>query len=445
MMTRIAILMAILLTGIYTWCGAKSIAPDTVKPQVNSSCPDFKLNYVKHYPKKEVTLKDFDGKWLFLEFWFTGCTTCIKRLPEISELQAQFPREVQFLLVGYNGGHSKNIEEVFEKLRIKKGLNVAAAYDSVLVNRWGITSMPHVIIVDPKGTVRFITSGTDITKEKIRKMITGESVTFLKKDIIRPEFDPGAVQFRNTSMQGNVLSSSILTKWNGEKQYPGYEIQHFVTIPSREDGFRLAMVNLNWLYNTAYFGKFYFRIFGDSLYGKIWQVPILELRDESRFDYDFGEKLGKGLYNYHLSVPLSQITKENIMKYMQDDLERAFGYKASVEERDMPVWKLVANEEAKKKIMTRGGSAYNSSDRCIAAGFKVRNVPVKTFIMQLSYYLNEIEEYPFIDGTDLSGNIDMAIDADLTNLQDVKTELQKLGMDFVKSYQKMKVLVIRDP
>jgi hypothetical protein len=38
-------------------------------PEVGKPCPDFTLNNVAYYSKKKVSLNDFKGKWLILDFW----------------------------------------------------------------------------------------------------------------------------------------------------------------------------------------------------------------------------------------------------------------------------------------------------------------------------------------------------------------------------------------
>lgn len=442
-------LIIFLVSVMPTVSFAGALWQDSVKPEVGKPCPEFTLTYVKHYTKREVTLTTFKGQWLFLDFWFTGCTSCIQSLPKINKLQNEFKGKVQFLMVGMNDHkYNRNIESVFEKLRKKQGLNLAVAYDSTLGPRWQIYSMPHIVVIDPKGIVRYITSGNDLTMEKISDLLEGKPVTLSDKEIKRPDFDDNLVnKSQDKFPREKIVCQSLLTRWNGEAQNGGYAVGSFATFPVTElqKGFQFAMVNLHWLYNTAYLGQYYFKFLGDSLYGKVYHFPVLELKDSSLFEYSYGVELGKGLYSYSLLVPPERMTKEGIMKYMQQDLERTFGFNASVEERDMPVWALVAKPDAGKKIKTKGGQSYNSASvESSVAGFTVRNTPVKDFFMSLVFYLAETERHPFINSTGIEGNIDLTIDADLTNIHDVKRELQKNGLDLVLSTKRMKVLVIRD-
>lgn len=423
-------------------------------PDVGKPCPDFVLNNVTHYPKKKVTLKDFSGQWLFLDFWFTGCSSCIKSFPKISELQKSVKGKAQFILIGHNGirnsGGGRNIEAMFEKLRIKQNLNIAAAYDSTLAKSWGVESMPHIVIVDPLGIVRYITDGFDMTIEKIQGIVNGEAIALSEKEKVYPEFVSNLIDIEGKFFsKATILNHSILLKWNGERGNPGYDIGEYATFPIREKekGFKYAKVSLEWLYSNAFLAKSsaILKFWGEPLYNKVYPFPVYELKDSSAFQYDFNDN--RGFYNYSLTIPPAKATKENLMKYMQQDLERTFGYNAFVEEREMPVWKLVAKPGAEAKVKTNGGPRYyqGADGTPIAAGFAVRNVSLKDYLMYLCFYLNEKEKHPFIEATGIKSNIDLTIDADLTDLNDVKRELQKHGLDLVLGTKKMKVLVIRDP
>jgi len=421
-------------------------------PEIGKPIPDFKLDNVTHYSKNEVTNKDFKGKWLFLDFWFTGCTSCIRSFPKINELQKEFKGRAQFLLVGYNKeSYVTNIEEVYEKLRIKQRLEMASAYDSILAKQWGVRSMPHIVIADPDGIVRFITDGRDMTKEKVAMLLNQEPVEFASKvEEVHPKFEGVLVDSDGKQIQReNVIGHSIITKWNGEETSGGIQIEEYVSYPESElrKGYKFVGVSLEWLYTSAYFGKptGLLNFWGDPSYGNVFPNPILKIADTVSFRSNNNQK---ALYNYLLVLPPVHVTLENVMTYMQQDLERAFGYKAVIEERQMPIWKLVAKPGTEEKIKTKGGPEYYDAKhgkKSTVAGFTVRNVPMENYMMYLCFYLDERYRHPFINETGIESNIDLTIEADLTDINDLKKAIQKVGLDLVQDTKKMKVLVIKDP
>src|SRR5690349_12371239 len=95
------------------------------KPELGKLLPPFSLNDITHFKIKEATLDDFKGQWLFMDFWFLGCTNCIKSFPKINLLQKHFWGKVQFLLVGTNDRKfNSDIKVVYEKFRQKQELNI---------------------------------------------------------------------------------------------------------------------------------------------------------------------------------------------------------------------------------------------------------------------------------------------------------------------------------
>lgn len=93
------ILIVILIISVYKSYSQSKTSTITY-PEIGKPCPDFVLKDVINYPKKEVRLNDFKGKWLILDFWDRDCTACIESFPKINALQKEFGDKVQFILVG---------------------------------------------------------------------------------------------------------------------------------------------------------------------------------------------------------------------------------------------------------------------------------------------------------------------------------------------------------
>ncbi len=164
-------------------------------PRLVNVCQIFKLSDVHYFASQKVTLETFKGKWLFLDFWFTGCTSCINSFPKINRLQQKFGDRATFMLVGLNETQrNKDIVQLYEKFRKGQKLNIPIAYDSILVTRWKINSMPHVLIINPEGVLYNISDGRDFTENNIRSLLDGDTVKmWTKNDDINLTFDDKAV------------------------------------------------------------------------------------------------------------------------------------------------------------------------------------------------------------------------------------------------------------
>jgi hypothetical protein len=111
-----------------------------------------------------------------------------------------------------------------------------------------------------------------------------------------------------------------------------------------------------------------------------------------------------------------------------------------IQTRILPCWKLVATKTARERLSTKGELQQYNGDH---AGFTLTNAPVKR-LLKIIWGYHQLEP-PFIDETGITGNIDITMDALMTNLDDIRNCLQKNGLSLVRSTMKMKVIVIRDP
>lgn len=419
-----------------------SIGQSSIQPELGKRMPDFKLNNIKNFKTASATLKSFEGKWLVLDLWTLRCGTCIATFPKIDVLQKAFHDRVQFVLLGKNDHkYNKGIEDFFEKISKNKNINIASAFDTVLFTQWNVSSVPHLYIIDPNGILRFITDGRDMTEEKIDNLINGKEVTFYNKEIERIPFNIFE------AYEEKLLYTSVLTKWKGENQDPGYELDLFVqnSVSHLEKGWSAAMVPLYALYNYAYIGRWDWWYHDSLRYGKVWSQPILQIKDSSAFYFDYHENVGLGTYNYFMKMPVDKISLNALQLEMQRSLKIAFGYEVTIENRMMPYFKIIANPGAEKKLRSiQPGKAFISEENPIF-GFTLKNASIKNLIQLTTCNLPNEERISFLDETGINYEVDFTISTDMTNHESVRKALQLYGLDLLKDFKEMKVIVIKDP
>ena len=98
-----------------------------------------------------ITLKDFNGKVVMLNFWASWCAPCIRELPSINRLQASFGRE-KFYVVALNiDKKGKTVARRFkEKLKLDQ-LNLYVDQDNTVARKLKVNVLPTTIIFDAKG------------------------------------------------------------------------------------------------------------------------------------------------------------------------------------------------------------------------------------------------------------------------------------------------------
>jgi thiol-disulfide isomerase/thioredoxin len=412
------------------------------KPAIGLPMPHFSLGHVTNFSKSEITLEDFRGRWLFLTFWFPGCVNCIRALPIIDQFQKQFSASITFLAVGINSFQYKGIENVYERLRSKYGLDLIVAYDSILYQKWNIWSMPYIIIVDSDGIVRCLTNGSDMTSQKIKDLIEGKDVEFYPAERNVPRYDIS--KFPGTE-DSTLVYRSVLTRWRGETSTASNLAEH-VKWPKkyRDMGVRFVGLDLSRLYRIAYWSNdnSNVTVFPDGTLG--YPVPVLKVKNDTLFRYDSTYNDFRGIYNYNLAVnPSRSGDLEYIKNVFQGELKNIFGYKVSVEKRRMLVWRLVADPGATAKLSSRGGKTIVSAS---PVSISLQNAPIETFCNIVIYNLSNAKRI-FIDynETGYSGNIDVSINAVLTDLDDMRAALRQIGFNVIAEEKEVKVLVISDP
>lgn len=134
----------------------------------------------------ELSLDDFIGKVVVLDFWATKCVPCVASFPEMAELQAHYAgRDVVIIGVtspqGYFvdkphnttvncAGHPEKEYELTPDYMKAMGMTWRVAYskEDVMNPDYGALSIPHLTIIDRNGVVRYNNvTGDNETKIKL--------------------------------------------------------------------------------------------------------------------------------------------------------------------------------------------------------------------------------------------------------------------------------------
>lgn len=110
--------------------------------------------YLKNESDQYLSLKDFKGYLIYLNFWFTGCKPCIKEIPEENHLVDVFKNEkVKIISICMNSD-----EEVWKQLLMKhhlKTVNLFAGgnWENILKEKYDITGFPHWVLIGGDGKI----------------------------------------------------------------------------------------------------------------------------------------------------------------------------------------------------------------------------------------------------------------------------------------------------
>lgn len=142
----------ILLAGFYLLSGNTSKAekgPALSLPagELTGSAPAFTLTDLSGKP---VSLSDFRGKVVILDFWATWCPPCKKEIPDFVELQKQYGSQ-GLQIVGIALDQPNKVMD-FTK---QNGINypVLLGNEATTVTYGGIDGIPTTFIIDKKGKI----------------------------------------------------------------------------------------------------------------------------------------------------------------------------------------------------------------------------------------------------------------------------------------------------
>lgn len=124
----------------------------------NVEAPGFTL---KNMEGKDVSLSDFRGKWVILDFWGSWCPWCIKGFPALKEAYTQYQGKVEII-----GIDCRDKEDVWKAAVKRYELPWVQVYNpeataETLYQAYAVNGFPTKVIVSPEGKIANITVGED--------------------------------------------------------------------------------------------------------------------------------------------------------------------------------------------------------------------------------------------------------------------------------------------
>ena len=111
---------------------------------LNKKAPEF---VVEEWISQQPKLK---GKFILIDFWATWCGPCRKAIPELNEFAKKFGKKL--VVIGISDETAAKVKEMKEP-----NIEYYSAVDTkgVMKKALGVKGIPHVILIDPKGIVRW--------------------------------------------------------------------------------------------------------------------------------------------------------------------------------------------------------------------------------------------------------------------------------------------------
>ncbi len=167
------VLMAFFVTTNYGKNSSSNQTDSTARASVNTTyglinekAIDFTL---KNLNGKEVSLSDFRGKNVYVNFFATWCPPCRAEMPDIEKMYQKY-KDNDFVVLAVDlGEYSDTVKSFFET----NNLNFPTVLDSdqMVASQYNISAIPVSIFIDKQG---------NIVAKKVGAMTGGEMELYIK-------------------------------------------------------------------------------------------------------------------------------------------------------------------------------------------------------------------------------------------------------------------------
>lgn len=154
-----ALAIGVVFVVLVAWAALQPRPPDD-GPAPAFTLPDLGGN--------EVTLADFRGRVVVVNFWATWCGPCIEEIPEIAAFVTEHP-DVPVLGISVDEGVSNARLNAFAR---KVGINYTVLVDERgdASDAYGVNGIPVTFIIDEDGTIGRVIHGST-SKEGLARAV----------------------------------------------------------------------------------------------------------------------------------------------------------------------------------------------------------------------------------------------------------------------------------
>ncbi|MEW6359790.1 MAG: TlpA disulfide reductase family protein [Planctomycetota bacterium] len=115
---------------------------------VGKKAPDFKL---MDCDGNDLSLAQFVGKVVVLNFWRTTCFPCLEEMPDLQQIHEEY-KDKGVVVIGL--AVNDKAPDVDNKVTVM-GIRYPVALDNMATRlTYKINSVPHTFIIDKEGTIR---------------------------------------------------------------------------------------------------------------------------------------------------------------------------------------------------------------------------------------------------------------------------------------------------
>ena len=162
----VIILVSVVVSGL-VMAGCSTNLPSAEDPSVGNPAPDFQLSDLDG---KTVSLSDFQGKPVLLNFWASWCRPCRTEMPYIQQVYEEWSDKGLVVLAINIGESASRVEEFLQRYNLY--LPVLLDIRQVVAPKYNIIYIPATFLIDQDGIIQDKKIGPFQSKEEIEEMLS---------------------------------------------------------------------------------------------------------------------------------------------------------------------------------------------------------------------------------------------------------------------------------
>ncbi len=158
-------IIAILLNLAFLICALGLVSPDTYAASELPEAKEFTLSTLDG--EKEVSLKDYKGKAVVINFWATWCSPCREEMPLLQKEWEKYQKKgIEF--IGIDVMDDKNLAAALVK---EMGITYINLHDKSgeTSNKYGVIALPATFFINKEGRVAIKNYGPFLGEEGKKK------------------------------------------------------------------------------------------------------------------------------------------------------------------------------------------------------------------------------------------------------------------------------------